>query len=78
MEGEKMVSVIQAVALHIEKNGIKQIFLAEKTNIEKDKISAILNMRRKCTADELILICKALKVDPIELYEKANSDRASA
>lgn len=51
--------------------GIKQSYLSEKTNIPADAISKILNGKRKMTAEELLLICDALCVDP-RIFWKTN------
>ena len=52
------------VSDYVLNNGIKQSFIVEKTGLSKDIISAILNKRRKMTADEFEVICKALNKTP--------------
>lgn len=44
--------------------GIKQAIICEKTGIRSDAMSAMLNKKRKMTADEFELICKALDKSP--------------
>ena len=50
--------------------GIKQTYLSEKTNIPVDTISKILNGKRKMSAEELLLICDALCIDPRSLWHR--------
>ena len=58
------MNVQERVADYILNNGIKQMFVVEKTGLSKDVISAILNKKRKMSADEFELICKALNKAP--------------
>lgn len=58
------MNVQERVADYILNNGIKQVFIVEKSGLNKDVISAILNKRRKMSADEFELICKALNKTP--------------
>lgn len=53
------------IKLYMEKNGIKQTFLSNKTGISPQTISAILNGNRKIEAVEYFKICKALNI-PLE------------
>ena len=52
------------VSDYVLNNGIKQSFIVEKTGLSKDVISAILNKRRKMSADEFEAICRALNKTP--------------
>lgn len=47
---------------YLDSHGITQAFLVKKTGISQEKISNIVNLRRKVTADELGKIANALKV----------------
>lgn len=47
---------------YIEAHGITQKFLCDKTGISADKMSNIINAKRKVTGEEIILIAKALDV----------------
>ena len=50
------------IASYLEKNGIKQTFLAERTGITPIAISTMLNLKRDISAEEYISICDALNV----------------
>ena len=51
--------------------GFKQSYLCEKTEIPADTISRILNGKRKMTADELLVICDVLSIDPRMLWRRS-------
>jgi len=48
---------------YLDENGIKYSFVAEKIEMPMNVFSALLNEKRKLTADEYIEICFVLKVD---------------
>jgi DNA-binding Xre family transcriptional regulator len=52
------------VAKYVQDNGIMQKFIAERTGLSPVKVSNILNLNQKMTADELELFCKALRKEP--------------
>ena len=58
------MNVQQKVAEYVQSNGIMQKFIAEKTGLSPVKVSNILNLNQKMTADEFELFCKALKKQP--------------
>ncbi|MBE6904336.1 MAG: helix-turn-helix transcriptional regulator [Ruminococcaceae bacterium] len=49
---------------YISENGIKQIYIAQKTGLTADTVSKMLNGSRRILADEFLLICNALNIDP--------------
>lgn len=49
---------------YVNRNGIKQIYISQKTGLSPDTISKILNGNRKILAEEFLLICTALNIDP--------------
>ena len=53
------MNVQERVAEYVQNNGIMQKFIAEKTGLSAVKVSNILNLNQKMTADELELFCKA-------------------
>lgn len=59
-----MCDLIENINKHLNDTGIKKVRVAEKTGISKSTLSAILSKKRRMTADEFILICDALDVDP--------------
>ena len=58
------MNVQSRIAQYISANGIKQSFIVEKTGLSKDIVSAIINKKRKMSADEYELFCKALNKTP--------------
>lgn len=48
----------------IEERGLKQSYIAQIVGISCDRVSKILNGNRKMLADEFLLICTALNIDP--------------
>lgn len=58
------MKVQERVSAYVQKNGIKQSHIVSKTGLNKDTVSAILNSKRRMTADEYELFCIALNVEP--------------
>ncbi len=48
---------------YVESHGITQKFLCDSTGIAQEKMSNIINGKRKVTGEELLLIAKALNVN---------------
>lgn len=49
---------------YVTANGIKQIYIVQKTGLSADTISKILKGKRRILADEFLTICVALDIDP--------------
>lgn len=60
------MNVQERVAEYVQNNGIMQKFIAERTGLSPVKVSNILNLNQKMTADELELFCRALRKEPGE------------
>ena len=58
------MKVQERVSNYVQNNGIKQSHIVSRTGLSKDVVSAILNLRRRMTADEYELFCIALNVEP--------------
>lgn len=58
------MNVQERVAQYVQNNGIMQKFIADKTGLSPVKVSNILNLNQKMTADELELFCRALRKEP--------------
>lgn len=58
------MNVQEKIAEYVQNNGIMQKFIAEKTGLSPVKVSNILNLNQKMTADEFELFCKALRKQP--------------
>ena len=52
---------------YLDKNGIKQTFVAEKTGISVSNLSAMLNRGRTINAVDYYKICKVLNV-PLDMF----------
>lgn len=57
----------------IEEKGIKQAYICQKTGLSADIVSRILRGERKITAEEFLLICETLDLDPKLLTPLAKS-----
>lgn len=49
---------------YITNHQIKQTYIAQKTGLTIETVSNILNGSRRIPADEFLLICTALDIDP--------------
>lgn len=63
------MNVQERVAEYVQNNGIMQKFIADKTGLSQVKVSNILNLNQKMTADELEMFCRALKKEPGEFIK---------
>lgn len=63
------MNVQERVAEYVQNNGIMQKFIADKTGLSQVKVSNILNLNQKMTADELEMFCRALKREPGEFIK---------
>lgn len=48
----------------VASRGIKQNFISDKTGWTVDKVSKTLRGERKLTAEELLMLCNILDIDP--------------
>ncbi len=58
------VSINEQLNKYVTENGIKQVHIANVTGLTQDTVSKILNGNRKMLADEFLIICEALSIDP--------------
>ncbi len=61
---------------YLESKGIKQSFVAEKSNIRQNILSRILRGERPCRAEEYINICRAIDVPLDTFTEKTEGEIA--
>lgn len=59
--------VFEKVRAYIDKNGLKQISVAQRAGISNSTFNAMMNGKRIMYADDLKAICLALNVSP-ELF----------
>ena len=57
------MTVNEKIKKYLEEHGITQTFIEKKTGLSQDKVSKLLNGKRKVSAEELGLIASALNVD---------------
>lgn len=58
------LTVVQKIKAYIMENGIKQVWLAEKSGIDFKLLNETLNGRRRLQLDEFERICEVLNVPP--------------
>lgn len=58
------MKVQSRISAYIERMGISQASICKKTGIRPDTMSAMLNGKRKMTADEFEKICFAIEKSP--------------
>lgn len=76
--GESMNDVRDALRNYIDDKNLLRASIARKANMSPDKLSNILNKRRKLDANEFFVICDVLEVTPDGLMNRdARSGKAS-
>lgn len=63
------MSVQSRISAYIKRMGITQTSISQKTGIRVDTMSALMNGKRKMSADEYELICKAIEKTPNDFIE---------
>lgn len=63
---------------YIESNGLKHGVIAKKSNLSLQSFSAMLNGKRKITADEYFMICQALGVPVNYFFDELQNKPAEA
>lgn len=61
----------EALKTYAKSNGIKQSFISEQSGIPESAVSRMLNGNIRMTADNFILICRALGVSTETVAEIA-------
>lgn len=56
------------LSAYVEDEGIRHTVLSRKTGIGRCVVDNILGCRREAKADEFILLCLALRKDPLEFF----------
>lgn len=64
----------QRIKAYLEENGIKQVFLVEKTGISAPVLTLMLSGSRKIEVMEYYKICTALKVDMMTFLADGDSE----
>lgn len=55
---------------YMKENGIKQVFVSEKTGMSPQVLGQLLNGQRKIEVSEFFKICEAIGLDPLECARK--------
>ncbi len=71
------MGVAEAVRDYLGENGIKQTHLAERCGWTKQKTNAIVTGRKRMTADEMAVICKAIGLPYAFFYVRAERSEKS-
>ena len=58
----------------IRDSGLKQRYIADRTGLKEQFLSAILNGSRRVTADEFFSLCQVLNMTPEELYNYQSNE----
>ncbi len=58
------MTIAEKLNEYVNKNGINQIYIAKKTGLTEDTVLQMLNGNRRILADEFLMICVALNIDP--------------
>lgn len=58
------MNIIDKLNAYISENDIKNTYIAQETGLTIETISEILEGNRRILADEFLLICTALDIDP--------------
>lgn len=62
LKGGSNMDCNKKIADYLKEHGISQKFICDKTGLEPEKVSNIMNGKRKITGDELIAICNVLGI----------------
>lgn len=65
------MEVQKKVAAYINGHGIRQVFVCNKSGIKRDRMSNLMLLKSKMTADEFVAICKALHKTPNDFMLEA-------
>lgn len=58
------MNIVEKLNEYVIENDIKQIYIAQKTGLDENAVSDMLNGNRRLLADEFLLICTSLDIDP--------------
>lgn len=73
MQSESYQKLINNIRSVIERSGMKQNYIAEKSGMNKNQLSNILCFRKRITVIELLSLCDVLGVTPNDMYFGQNA-----
>ena len=65
------MEVQKRIVDYVNSHGIRQVFISDKTGIKRDRMSNLMTLKSKMTADEYVLICGALHKTPNDFMLEA-------
>lgn len=68
-----MMDVRDVLAYELKERCFMQSAVAEKAGLNKQKLSDVVNKRRKLDANEMFQICMAMGIRPDHLFERAQA-----
>lgn len=74
---DRMNIVRENIADYLNKNGIKQLYICEKTGMTPQALSSVLKCERKLDVEEYIAICDALNLKYDYFIKTDNNPKAS-
>lgn len=67
-----MVDFANAIRTHIDNNGLKLIYVSERSGISYQRLNRIFNQGAQMSATELLVLCNFLKIDPNSFIDKVS------
>ncbi|NCA68370.1 MAG: XRE family transcriptional regulator [Clostridia bacterium] len=67
------MAVNRKINEYLANRGIKQSFMAAKMGVSSAKISNLLSGKQKFTAEEFLMACDILNLDPKTFYERKDA-----
>ena len=63
--------IVRVFNMKIAENRLKQKDIAKKIGVKEDRLSRILSLKSKMLADEMILLCAVLDINPNRFRQPA-------
>lgn len=70
-----MELVVSNIRKIMSEKGLKQKYVAEKSDLTEQQFSDILNERKQFKVDYVLPICYALNIKPNELFQRSDDTR---
>lgn len=67
-----MLDFVRIIRNHIDNNGLKLIYVSERSGIPYQRLNRIFNQDSQMNATELLALCNFLKIDPNSFIDKAS------
>lgn len=60
---------------YIDERGVSRKYVAINMKTSESRLSLILSGKRKLSADEFVVLCQAIAVDPRRFYDDVNTSQ---